>query len=65
MALEMATQKPLCRTTCSSSGKLADFLDHPNGVHENIQFTMDTERDGTYPSFTLIYTIKLMAQWAI
>jgi hypothetical protein len=28
---------------------LADFLDHVNSVHENIQFTMDTKRDDHLP----------------
>jgi hypothetical protein len=30
-------------------GKLAEFQDHLNGVHENIKFTMKTERDGHLP----------------
>jgi hypothetical protein len=28
-----------------SPGKLTDFLDHLNSVHENVQFTMEMERD--------------------
>jgi hypothetical protein len=57
MALETATHK-----TCGwfrnvddtffnwlpGPGKLADFLDM-NGVHENIQFSMEMERDGLLP----------------
>jgi hypothetical protein len=27
-------------------GKLSVFLDHLNSIHESIQFTMETERDG-------------------
>jgi hypothetical protein len=30
-------------------GKLSDFLDHLNGVHENNQFTMKTEKYGHLP----------------
>jgi hypothetical protein len=29
--------------------RLKDFLDHLNGIHQNIQFTMETERDGHLP----------------
>jgi hypothetical protein len=30
-------------------GKLSEFLDHVNSIHESIQFTMETERDGHLP----------------
>jgi hypothetical protein len=58
MALEMATYKPLCWTRYVDDtfviwphgrGKLAEFLDHLNGLHENIKFTMETEKDGHLP----------------
>jgi hypothetical protein len=58
MALEMATHKPLCWFRYIDDtfiiwphgpGKLAEFLDHLNRVHENIKFTMETERDGHLP----------------
>ncbi|KDR09574.1 hypothetical protein L798_00533 [Zootermopsis nevadensis] len=32
-----------------SPGKWSEFLDHLNSVHENIQFTMETEKDGHLP----------------
>jgi hypothetical protein len=57
-ALEMATDKPLCwfhyiddmfiiwpHGPC----KLGDFIDHLKSVHENIQFTMEMERDDHLP----------------
>jgi hypothetical protein len=55
MVLETAIYKHLCWFRYldntfviwpHGSGKLAEFLDHLNGVYENIKFTMDTERDG-------------------
>jgi hypothetical protein len=55
MALETATHKPLSWFRCVDDtfaiwphgpGKLAELLDHLNGVHENITFTMEMERDG-------------------
>jgi hypothetical protein len=58
MALEAATHKPLCWFRYVDDtfviwphgpGKLAEFLDHLNGLHENIKFTMETERDGHLP----------------
>jgi hypothetical protein len=30
-------------------GRLSEFLDHLNSIHESIQFTMETERDGHLP----------------
>jgi hypothetical protein len=51
MALETATHKPLCWFRYGDDtfviwphgpGSLAEFLDHMNGVHENIKFTMET-----------------------
>jgi hypothetical protein len=57
-ALEGAKLSPLCRFRYvddgfaiwpHGSGKLSEFLDHLNSVHENIQFTMETERDGHLP----------------
>jgi hypothetical protein len=29
--------------------KLTDFLNHPNGIHSNIQFTMEIEGEGHLP----------------
>jgi hypothetical protein len=29
--------------------RMRDFLDHLNSVHQNIQFTMETGRDGHLP----------------
>jgi hypothetical protein len=58
MALEVATHKPLCWFRyvydtfviwAHGPGKLAEFLDHLNELHENIKFTMETERDGHLP----------------
>jgi hypothetical protein len=56
-ALEGATHKPLCWFRYVDDtfvilphgpGKLSEFLDHLN-IHESIQFTMETERDGHLP----------------
>jgi hypothetical protein len=58
MALESATYKPLCWFRYVDGtfviwphgpGKLAEFLDHLNGLHENIKFTIETEKDGHLP----------------
>jgi hypothetical protein len=58
MAMESATYKPLCWFRYvddtfviwpHGSGKLVEFLDHLNGLHENIKFTMETEKDGHLP----------------
>jgi hypothetical protein len=58
MALESATYKPLCWFRYVDDtfviwphgpGKLAEFLDHLNGLHENIKFTMETEKDSHLP----------------
>jgi hypothetical protein len=74
MALETATHKPLCWfhnvddtfvIWPHGPGKLAEFLDHFNGVHENIKFTMETERDGHLPFPDNDNTINPMAHWAI
>jgi hypothetical protein len=56
--LERVTHKPLCWFSYVDDtfviwppcpGKLLEFLDHLNSIHENIQFTMETERDGHLP----------------
>jgi hypothetical protein len=58
MALESTTYMPLCWFRYVDDtfviwphgpGKLAEFLDHLNGLHENIRFTMETERDCHLP----------------
>jgi hypothetical protein len=58
MALESATYKPLCWFHYVDDtfviwphgpGKLVEFLDHLNGLHENIKFTMETEKKGYQP----------------
>jgi hypothetical protein len=55
MARETANHKPCCWFCYvehtfiiwpHGPAKLAHFLDHLNHVPENIQFTMETERDG-------------------
>jgi hypothetical protein len=58
MALDRAPHKPLC-WFCYVYDTFViwphgpdmhnDFLDHLNGMHQNIQFTMETERDGHLP----------------
>jgi hypothetical protein len=57
-ALEGATHKPLCWFCFVDDmfviwphgpGKLSEFLDYLNSIHESIQFTMETERDGHLP----------------
>jgi hypothetical protein len=57
-ALQQVTHKPLCwfRHVDDTSiiwphgpQKLEEFLDHPNGLHKNMQFTMETEKDGHPP----------------
>jgi hypothetical protein len=58
MALNQAPHKPLCWFRYvddtfviwpHSPDRLKDFLDHLNGIHQNIQFTMEMERDGHLP----------------
>jgi hypothetical protein len=58
MALDWAPQKTLCWFRYVDDtfviwphgpDRLKDFLDHLNGIHQNIQFTMETERDGHLP----------------
>jgi hypothetical protein len=55
IGLEDVTHKPLCWFRYVDDtfviwphgpGKLNDFLDHLNSVHDNIKFTMEMERDG-------------------
>jgi hypothetical protein len=57
-ALEGATHKQLCWFRYSDDtfvnwphgpGKQSEFLDQPNSIHESIQFTMETEKDGHLP----------------
>ena len=57
-AIEKATHKPDCwyryvddTFVIWSHGKekLMDFLKHLNGIHNNIQFTMEIEREGHLP----------------
>jgi hypothetical protein len=54
-ALETARHKPVCCFRyvgdkfviwSHGPGKLADFLDSLHSIHQNIQFTMETERNG-------------------
>jgi hypothetical protein len=56
--LEGVTQKSLCRfryvddtfvTWSHGPGKVIDFLNHLNSIHEIIQYTMETERDSRLP----------------
>jgi hypothetical protein len=58
MALGRASHKPLCWFCYVDDtfviwphgpDRLRDFLDHLNSVHQNIQFTMETEKDGNLP----------------
>jgi hypothetical protein len=58
MALDRAPHKPLCWFRYVDDtfviwphgpDRLKDFLDHLNGIHQNIQFTMGMERDGRVP----------------
>jgi hypothetical protein len=58
MALETVTHKPFCWfhhvddvfvIWSHGPGNLTDFLYHLNSVHENIQFTMEMERNGHLP----------------
>ncbi|XP_021938281.1 uncharacterized protein LOC110838924 [Zootermopsis nevadensis] len=58
MAVDRATFKPLCWFRYVDDtfviwphgpGKLAKFLNHLNSIHESIQFTMETEKDGHLP----------------
>jgi hypothetical protein len=75
MALESVTYKPLCWFRYVDDtffiwphgpGKLAEFLDHQNGLHENIKFTIETEKDGHLPFLNIdIYTANPIAHWAI
>jgi hypothetical protein len=61
-ALKQATHKPLCWFCYVDDTfviwphrpeKLEGFLGHLNGLHRNIQFTMETEKDGPFLSWTL------------
>jgi hypothetical protein len=64
MALDMASHKCLCWFHYMDDtfviwphgpGKLADFLNHLNGVHENIQFNMERQKEtATYPSLVAL-----------
>jgi len=58
MALEQPTHEPLCLFHYVNdtfvfwphrTEKLERFLDHLNGLHRNIQFTMEMEGDGHLP----------------
>jgi hypothetical protein len=62
MAPYRATHKPLCWFQYVGNtfviwprgpDRLRDFLDHLSSVHQNIQFTMETERDGHLPSLDI------------
>jgi len=57
-AIEKATHKPSCWYRYvddtfviwpHGKEKLMDFLKHLNGIHNNIQFTMEMEREGHLP----------------
>jgi hypothetical protein len=57
-AQEGATHQPLCWFRyvddtfviwSHDPGKLSEFLDHLNSIHESIQFTIETERDSHLP----------------
>jgi hypothetical protein len=65
-ALEGAIHKPLCWFRYVDDtfdiwprvrGKLSEFLDHLNSIHESIQFIMETEWDGHLP-FLDIYIFR-------
>jgi hypothetical protein len=60
--LDRAPHKPLCLLRYVDDpfviwphgpDRLRDFLDHLNSVHQNIHFTMDTERRGNLPFLDL------------
>jgi hypothetical protein len=57
-AIEQATHKPVCWYRYvddtfviwpHGQDKLQEFLNHLNGLHKKIQFTMETEKDGHLP----------------
>ena len=57
-ALEQATHKPVCwyryvddtfAIWPHGRERLTEFLDHLNGLHNNIKFTMETEEEGHLP----------------
>ena len=57
-ATKQATMKPACRNRYiddnfviwpHGKGKLTDFLNHLNGMHNNIQITMEIEHEGHLP----------------
>jgi len=57
-ALEQATHKPTCWYTYVDDtfaiwphgrGRLTEFLDHLNGLHRNIKFTMEIEEESHLP----------------
>jgi hypothetical protein len=57
-ALDLATQQPLCWfryeddtfvTWPHNSDKQNDLLNHPNSIHQCIQFTMETKKEGHLP----------------
>jgi hypothetical protein len=70
MVLDRTPHKPLCWFRYVDDtfviwphgpDRLKDFLDHLNGIHQNIQFTMETERAATFPSWISTSTGDLMA----